>query len=101
MRVRFGSFVLDSDTRELLSGGAPRPLSTKALQLLLLLVEQRPRALSKTELYQHLWPTSFVVDANLVNLMAEVREALGDHPREPRFIRTVHRFGYAFCADAA
>jgi DNA-binding winged helix-turn-helix (wHTH) protein len=100
MRVRFGSFVVDSDTRELLSGKAPVPLSPKAFQLLLLLVEQRPRALSKTELYDSLWPNAFVVDANLVNLMAEVRTALGDNPREPRFIRTVHRFGYAFCAKA-
>jgi DNA-binding winged helix-turn-helix (wHTH) protein len=100
VRVRFESFVVDSDTRELLSGHVPVPVSPKALQLLLLLVEQRPRALSKTELYEALWPTSFVVDANLVNLIAEVRDALGDNPREPRFIRTVHRFGYAFCATA-
>jgi DNA-binding winged helix-turn-helix (wHTH) protein len=100
MRARFGSFIVDSDTRELLSGNAAVPLSPKALQLLLLLVEQRPRAVSKAELYERLWPTSFVVDANLVNLMAEIRDALGDNPREPRFIRTVHRFGYAFCANA-
>lgn len=100
MRVRFGCFVVDSDTRELLNGTTPVQLSPKALQLLLLVVEHRPRALSKAELYEHLWPTSFVVDANLVNLMAEVRDALGDDPHEPRFIRTVHRFGYAFCATA-
>ena len=91
---------MDSDTRELLSGNATLPLSPKALQLLLLLVQQRPRALSKAELYESLWPASFVVDANLVNLMAEIRAALGDDPHEPRFIRTVHRFGYAFCANA-
>jgi DNA-binding winged helix-turn-helix (wHTH) protein len=100
MRVRFGAFVMDSSTRELLSGTGPVPLSPKAFQLLLLLVEQRPRALTKTELYDSLWPNAFVVDANLVNLMAEIRNALGDNPREPHFIRTVHRFGYAFCAKA-
>jgi hypothetical protein len=48
----------------------PVALSPKAPQLLRLLVEQRPRALSKTELYEALWPTSFVVDANLVNLIS-------------------------------
>jgi DNA-binding winged helix-turn-helix (wHTH) protein len=38
--------------------------------------------------------------ANLSNLVAEIREALGDHARTPLFIRTVHGFGYAFCGDA-
>jgi DNA-binding winged helix-turn-helix (wHTH) protein len=100
MRIRFDRFVVDSETRELINETSPVPLSPKAFDLLLLLVEQRPRALAKTELYQHLWPASFVVDANLVNLIVEVRGALGDNPRTPRFIRTVHRFGYAFCGTA-
>ena len=47
-----------------------------------------------------LWPRTFVVEANLSNLVGEIREALGDRPRAPRFIRTAHRFGYAFCGDA-
>src|SRR5207247_1890751 len=41
-----------------------------------------------------------VAEANLSNLVAEIREALGDRARTPRFIRTAHGFGYAFCADA-
>ena len=49
---------------------------------------------------QALWPATFVAAANLANLVAEVRAALGDEARKPRFIRTVHRFGYAFCGDA-
>ena len=43
-----------------------------------------------------IWPDTFVVDANLANLVGEVRTALGDSTHEPRFVRTVHRFGYAF-----
>jgi DNA-binding winged helix-turn-helix (wHTH) protein len=96
MRVHFGTFVLDPDTRELLSGDAPVPLSPKAFDLLALLVAHRPKALAKSDLQDLLWPNTFVVEKNLVNLISEIREALGDDPSTPRFIRTVHRFGYAF-----
>jgi non-specific serine/threonine protein kinase len=47
-------------------------------------------------LQDRLWPGTFVVEKNLTNLVSEIREALGDDPVHPRFIRTVHRFGYAF-----
>jgi DNA-binding winged helix-turn-helix (wHTH) protein len=96
MAVRFGSFVLDPDTRELTRGGDPVPLSPKAFELLCLLVARRPKAMSKSELQDRLWPTTFVVEKNLANLVGEIREALGDDPSNPRFIRTVPRFGYAF-----
>jgi pSer/pThr/pTyr-binding forkhead associated (FHA) protein len=43
-----------------------------------------------------LWPATFVVEKNLANLVSEIRDAIGDDPSKPRFIRTVHRFGYAF-----
>lgn len=96
MRVRFGPFVLDSDTRELLRADVPVPLSPKAFELLCLLVVHRPKALSKSDLQERLWPATFVVEKNLANLVGEIRDALGDDPSHPRFIRTVHRFGYAF-----
>lgn len=96
MRVSFGPFVLDSDTRELLRGDVPAPLSPKAFELLCLLVAHRPKALAKSELQERLWPATFVVEKNLANLVGEIRDALGDDPSNPRFIRTVHRFGYAF-----
>jgi DNA-binding winged helix-turn-helix (wHTH) protein len=100
MRVRFGRFVLDRESRELLRGHAPVALSPKAFDLLALLVAHRPKAMSKADLLEQLWPGTFVVEKNLANLVGEIREALGDDPSEPRFIRTVHRFGYAF-RDAA
>ena len=96
MQVRFGNFVLDTDTRELLRELRPVHLSPKAFQLLELLVGARPRALSKDSLHRRLWPNTFVVEANLSNLAGEVRTALGDNPRRPKFVRTVHGFGYAF-----
>jgi DNA-binding winged helix-turn-helix (wHTH) protein len=96
MRVSFGTFVLDSETRELLRGAAPVPLSPKAFELLCLLVAAAPKAMPKSDLQERLWPTTFVVEKNLTNLIGEIRAALGDDPSNPKFIRTVHRFGYAF-----
>jgi DNA-binding winged helix-turn-helix (wHTH) protein len=94
--VLFGDFVLDLDARELRRGRDPILLSPKAYQLLELLVGSRPKALSKSALQDLLWPDTFVVDKNLVNLIAEIREALGEDAAHPRFVRTIHRFGYAF-----
>jgi DNA-binding winged helix-turn-helix (wHTH) protein len=96
MRVRFGTFVLDPDTRELLRGDTPVALSPKAFELLTILVAGRPKAISKSDLQERLWPATFVVEKNLANLVSEIRDALGDDPSNPQFIRTVPRFGYAF-----
>ena len=65
------------------------------------LILERPKVLAKETLRQHLWPDTFVAEANLSNLIAEIREALGDRARTPQYIRTVHGVGYAFCAEAA
>ena len=94
--VLFGDFVLDLDARELRRDGQPVLLSPKAFQLLEVLAGNSPKALSKAALQEHLWPNTFVVEKNLVNLIAEIREALGDAAAQPRFVRTIQRFGYAF-----
>lgn len=52
--------------------------------------------MSKQELHQSLWPSTFVVETNLASLVAETRRALDDDARKPQFVRTVHRFGYRF-----
>ncbi len=77
-------------------GAQPVHLSPKAYELLCVLVEARPRALAKSEVHERLWPSTFVSEATLASLVAELREALGERGREARFIRTVHGFGYAF-----
>ena len=101
MNVRFAEFTLDLDARQLHGPNGELHLSPKAFALLKVLAENRPRALSKNELHEHLWPATFVSEVNLVTLIAEVRDALGDDARKPRFIRTAHRFGYAFCAPVS
>jgi hypothetical protein len=53
----------------------------------------------KDMLRGHLWPGTNVVEANLNNLASELRAALDDDPQHPRFVRTVHGVGYAFCAE--
>ena len=100
MKLRLGELTFDTDARQLLSGEKELHLSPKAIDLLRILIAHRPRAVSKQELHEHLWPATFVSEANLAGLIAEVREALGDAAREPRFIRTAHRFGYAFSGEA-
>jgi hypothetical protein len=99
MRLGVGDWVFDSNTREVVREGRPVPLSPKAFALLELLVRRRPDAVSKDEIHEHLWPNVFVSPANLANLVVELRAALGDNARKPRFVRTVSRFGYAFAAD--
>ena len=101
MRIRFDAFTLDLDTRQLLRDGLAIHLAPKAFELLTMLAADRPKVLSKATLQDRLWPGTFVAEANLSNLVAEIREALGDNAHAPRFIRTVHGYGYAFCADAA
>jgi DNA-binding winged helix-turn-helix (wHTH) protein len=101
LQAAFDEFVLDSASRQLLRAGAPVHLSPKAFELLTTLVETRPRALAKAEIHERLWPATFVSEANLASLVAEIRSALGDDARRPRYVRTVQRYGYAFCAPAA
>ena len=100
MRIVFGPFVLDLDARQLTRGGREIRLTTKAFDLLTLLALDRPKLLSKAVLQERLWPDTFVAEANLSNLIAEIRDALGDSARAPEYIRTAHGLGYAFCAHA-
>jgi DNA-binding winged helix-turn-helix (wHTH) protein len=93
---RFGRFSLDSRARQLLRDGREATLSPKAFQLLLLLIENRSRAMSRQELHQQLWPSTFVLETNLAGLVAEIRRALEDTAEKPTFVRTMHRFGYRF-----
>jgi DNA-binding winged helix-turn-helix (wHTH) protein len=100
MRVRFGDFVLDRATRQLLKDGELRPLEPKAYHLLDLLISRRPAAVSKQEIRDGLWPDTFVSESHLSSLAARVRRALDTGAEGPSFVRTVHGFGYAFGAEA-
>jgi DNA-binding winged helix-turn-helix (wHTH) protein len=100
VRVRFGDCLLDSETRQLFVRGEEIHVHPKAFQFLELLLQNRPKAISKGTVHERLWPGTFVSDSTLTSLVAEVRQAIGDDAHESRFVRTVHRFGYAFCGQA-
>jgi DNA-binding winged helix-turn-helix (wHTH) protein len=98
--LSFGSFVFDSGARQLTRSGEPVHLTSKAIDLLVLLASRRPDAVAKKEIHQQLWPNTFVSDVSLTTLIFELRTALGESARKPKFIRTVHGFGYAFQGDS-
>ena len=96
LKLRLGEFVLDPDSRQLFRGEAEVHLQPKVFELLDLLVRSRPKALSKRHIREQLWPDTVVGDASLTVAVAELRAALDDDAKEPRFVRTVYGFGYAF-----
>jgi DNA-binding winged helix-turn-helix (wHTH) protein len=100
MEIRVADCVIDTDRRQVFRAGDECAISPKAYQLLALLLDARPKALSKDVLHEALWPNTYVVEANLSNLIGEVRTVLGDSARQPRIIRTLHGFGYAFAGEA-
>ena len=99
--LRFDRFLVDAAGRRVLRDGADVHLTPKAFELLLLLIGRRPAAVSKSDIMESLWPGTFVLEANVANLVAEIRSALRDDPSQPRVVRTVPRFGYAFAGEVA
>jgi DNA-binding winged helix-turn-helix (wHTH) protein len=99
-RTLFDDCALDPGTRILYRRGQPVHLTPKAFDLLEVLLASRPRAVSKHDLMVALWPGVAVTEGSLANLVSEIRLATGDSASVPRVVRTVHRFGYAFCGEA-
>src|SRR5258707_1163931 len=100
MPVKFGDFVLDRGTRQLLRDGQEHRIGPKAFDLLELLLSQRPNVVPKERIRDRLWPDTFVSGSTLATLVAELRSALDEDPKRPQFLRTVHGVGYAFCGEA-
>lgn len=100
MPVRFGEFLLDRERRLLLRDGEPLRLAGKAFELLDLLITERPRALSKEQIRDRVWPRTVVSESTLNSLIGELRKALDDPAHDARVIRTIHGFGYGFAAEA-
>jgi TolB-like protein/DNA-binding winged helix-turn-helix (wHTH) protein/Tfp pilus assembly protein PilF len=98
---QFGPFRLQVDRRRLLRDGEPVPLSPKALETLLALVEHRDRVLTKDELLQRIWGDTVVEEGGLTRNISVLRKALGESPDDHRYIVTVPGRGYRFVADAA
>jgi DNA-binding winged helix-turn-helix (wHTH) protein len=86
----FGGYRLDTATRQLLLGTSEIRLSPKEFALLQFLIENRPRAVSKSELHERLWPGTYVTDAALTVLIAELRTVLHDSADAPCLYQEVN-----------
>ena len=94
----FGPFRLDAAEHLLLRDGETVPLTPKAFDLLLALVERHGRLLEKEELLKTVWPDTFVEEANLASNISQLRKALGDGENGQRYIETAPKRGYRFVA---
>ena len=100
LALHFGDFSVDFGSRQLLREMKEVHLGPKAFELLETLLRNRPRAWSKAQLLERLWPRTTVSESSLTSVVTELRAALRDEAKRPRFIRTVYGFGYAFSGEA-
>ncbi len=100
MLYRFGEFQVDLANGFLARGSEEIPVRRKVYQVLVALIERQDRLVSKEELFATVWPDTAVTDDVLAGVLKELRKALGDNPKEPRFIRTIPRAGYRFIGAA-
>src|SRR5580693_4229048 len=96
---RFGQFVLDPARRTLSCADSPISLTPRAFDVLLFLVQNPNRLVTKEELLQAVWGDSFVEEGNLTQYISHLRKALDDNSEETRLIVTISRKGYQFTAD--
>jgi DNA-binding winged helix-turn-helix (wHTH) protein len=101
MRYTFGDVCVDAAARTCSIRESPVHLTRKAFDLLLLLLERRPDAVSKEHIYARLWPDTFVAESSLQTLIHEIRQAIDDAESERSWIRTVHGIGYSFAGTVA
>jgi DNA-binding winged helix-turn-helix (wHTH) protein len=99
MKFQFGEIRVDGAARQVWRGAQLVHLPRKAFDLLLLLIEHRPNAVSKEQIHERLWPETYVSEASVQALISDIRQAIGDDGRRRRFLRTVHGLGYAFSAQ--
>ena len=97
----FDHFRLDATERALFCDGEMMTLTQKALDVLLVLVEQRGRIVEKDELMKRVWPDTFVEESNLAHQIYTLRKALGKASDEKEYIRTIPRRGYRFIAEVS
>jgi DNA-binding winged helix-turn-helix (wHTH) protein len=98
VRTHFDECEIDLDAGRLRRRGASVSLTPEAFDLLALLVRSRPSVVSTEKIADQVWPDRYVSEAELSNVIAEIRQALGDDLVEPRYVRTVQPVGYVFQA---
>ena len=101
MKYTFADICVDAGARTIANAAGSVHLTRKAFDLLLLLLESRPGAVSKEQIYTRLWPDTFVAESSLQTLIHEIRQALDSDRSPPSWIRTVHGIGYSFSGDVA
>ena len=87
-----------TDMRLLIADGTPVPLTSKAFDTLVVLIENRDRVVTKDELLRSVWPDVDVEEGNLTQQIFLLRKALGETAQQPRYIVTVPGHGYRFTA---
>src|SRR5215212_2441041 len=95
----FGPFRLDPVKRRLLRDGEPVPLTPKAFDTLLALVQQSGRTVEKDDLMRKVWPGAVVEENNLNQNITALRKCLGDSRQASRYIATIPGLGYRFVAE--
>src|SRR5215510_8828696 len=95
----FDAVTIDPAAFRVVVNGVPQSLEPKSFRLLQFLIEHRDRVVSKEEIFQAVWPGTFVTDNALTRAIAQVRKAIGDDPKQPRYIETVPTIGYRFLAQ--
>lgn len=95
----FGTFRLNTVERSLASAGRPVSLAPKALDVLIVLVENRGRIVERDELMKKVWPDTFVEDNNLAFNISVLRKLFGESGMSPRYIETIPKRGYRFIAE--
>jgi tetratricopeptide (TPR) repeat protein/DNA-binding winged helix-turn-helix (wHTH) protein len=98
-RIRCGGVEIDAGQECVRRSGFEHRLRRKSFQVLLYLIEHRHRVVSKDELFGAIWGGTAVTEDTLVQSVVEIRKALGDEARTPRFIRTMPKSGYRFVCD--
>src|SRR5215475_16206324 len=101
LRIVFNHFSLDLVNECLWHGSKAIKLRPKSFAVLRYLLERPGQLVTKEELLNAVWPTTYVSDALVKDSILEIRKALGDDPQAPRFVETVHRRGYRFIAKLA
>jgi DNA-binding winged helix-turn-helix (wHTH) protein len=99
-RLRFDRFELDEADARLTCAGEPVPLAPRPFEVLCTLARSPRRLVTKNALLDAVWGHRFVAESVLKSAISEVRAALGDDPKQPRYIETVSRRGYRFIAAA-
>jgi DNA-binding winged helix-turn-helix (wHTH) protein len=96
---RIGNVEVDPGLCCVRRNGEEQHLRPQTFQVLLFLLDQRQRLVTKEEILEHVWQGAAVTDDALVQCIVDLRKALGDDPRHPRFIKTIPKSGYCFIAE--